>query len=474
MHLETFVHTFLHWSFIVCFGYLSVLYMLTIFCALIASYENLTRKTDAHAEDYDAILYSRFTIPVSLVVPAYNEEDGIVAVVRRLLDLDYPEYEVIVVNDGSPDGTFNVLESEFALEPLKVYYRQTLRTKPVQLVYRSKTDSRLLVVNKENGGKADALNCGVNFARYRYLCCLDGDTIYKREALLAAMRVAVKDPANILGMTGLIAVCRHLDTDDTNEVGHKTIDHHVWSNLQHLEMLRAFVNNRLAWSRLGFMLCVSGAFGIWRRDVVIEVGGFATHFSCEDMEMTFRVLEKYRRERRPGKIVSLPDLVAITEGPENIPGLISQRERWQRVILETVWYYRRMLLNPRYGLIGLLGVPYIVISECLGPLMQILVVVSLAVAIAFGELIWKDFLAMLGVQVFVISIMSSVALWMNDWSFRYYRLRDLLRLTLIAPLDMFWYRPILVYAGAKGVVGFLSRDKGWQRFARNRRRNGGR
>jgi biofilm PGA synthesis N-glycosyltransferase PgaC len=465
------MNVFFYWAFVICLGYLIALYGLTAFFVIASIFESLRRRTQAHAEDYDALVYSRFTIPVSVIVPAYNEQAGIIAVVKSLLDMDYPQHEVIVVNDGSKDATLQTLDSQFELQAIQIFYRTTFVTRHVRAVYRSKTDPRLLVIDKDNGGKADALNCGVNFARYRYLCCVDGDSVYTREALHAGMSLAVKDPANVLGVTSLVAVGRQPDVGDGVEVGAKTVDRHIWTNLQYLEILRAFVNNRLAWSRMGFMLCVSGAFGIWRRDVIQEVGGFSSAFTCEDIEMTFRVIEKYRREGRPGQILSLPDIVGITEGPERVSGLISQRARWQRVILETVWHYRRMFFNPRYGTVGVVGVPYMLLSECLGPFMQIFVVITFTIALVLGVLNWTEFLSLFGFQVFALGIMSTMSIWMNDWSFRYYRLPDLIRLILIAPLDLLWYRPILIYAHLKGVVQFLRRDKSWDRFERNVRHN---
>ncbi len=454
-------------AFLVCLSYLLVLYAFTAFFILASVFENRRRKTQAKTEDYDAALHSRFTIPVSVLVPAYNEQTGILDVARSLLRLDYPQFEVIIVNDGSKDATLHILKDEFDLQATQIFYRRSFVTARVRAAYRSRKDPRLLVIDKDNGGKADALNCAVNFARYRYLCCVDGDSVYTREALLGAMTLAAKDPANVLGITSVVAVGRQPNTGDDVEVGSKTMDRHVWTNLQHLEILRAYVNNRLAWSRMGFMMCVGGAFGVWRRDVIIDVGGFSSAFTCEDIEMTFRVLEKYRRERRPGRILSLPNVVGVTEGPERVAALISQRARWQRVTLETVWHYRRMFLNPRYGVVGTFGVPYILISECLGPFMQIFVIVTLIAAIVLHVLEWKQFLSLLGIQILALGILSTVSVWMNDWSFRYYKLRDVARLILIAPLDLVWYRPILTYAYFKGIVQFLRGDKSWDRFERN-------
>ncbi len=464
---DLWVQIFLDWSFIVSLSYLCILYAFILFLSLVAAYEAVTRKAESQVDDYDALLFSRFTIPVSVIVPAYNEEQNIACVVRGLLDFDYPEYEIILVNDGSTDSMMDILKAEYALEPYTRVYRKSLVTKPVRTVFRSKMDARLIVLDKENGGKADALNCGANFARYRYLCCVDGDSTYEPDALLAGMRLIVKDPATVLGATSLVAVGRRLNASTDDDIGLKHVDQDAWTNLQHLEILRAFLNNRLAWSRMGFMLCVSGAFAIWRRDVIHESGGFSSEFSCEDIEMTCRILEKYRREGRPAKILSLPNIVGMTEGPERVSGLVSQRARWQRVILETAWRYRRVLFKPRYGTFGFLGMPYLVMSECIGPFMQVLVVVSLAGGAILGLMNWTQFLALFGIQVFMLGILSSMSLWLNDWTFRYYRLSTLLRLIVLALLDMFWYRPILMYAYAKGVVQFFRGDKQWYRFARN-------
>jgi biofilm PGA synthesis N-glycosyltransferase PgaC len=469
MLLKYYVPTLLSWSFIICFGYLSLLYAFTILYVVAAWFESLTRKSEARAEDYDTLRYSRFTIPVSVIVPAYNEAAMITTVVRHLLNFDYPQYEVIIVNDGSNDGTVKALEREFALETIEMFYRKTLLTNRVRAVYRSKTDSRLLLVDKENGGKADALNCGINYAKYRYVCCVDGDAVYKRDALLSVMRLAVKDPATVLGVTSLLTVGRRPEAGHDDEAGRNALDHHTLINLQVLDFLRSFLISRLAWSRMKCMLSMSGAFMIWRRDLVHEMGGFSSDFTCEDIEMTFRVLEKYLRERRPVKILSLPNMVGVTEAPEPTFALIDQRAMWQRVILETVWHYRRMMLNPRYGTVGFLGMPYFVFWECLGPLMQLLAVASVVVAVAFSLLSWTEFLSLVSIQVFAIGIISSLALGLNDRSFRHYRLRDLVRLILIAPFDLMLYRPILMYASAKGVVGFLRGDKRWHHFDRNAR-----
>jgi YaiO family outer membrane protein len=413
---------------------------------------------------------SRYTIPVSIIAPAFNEEIMVVPAVRSLLALSYPELEVIIVDDGSTDHTLAALDREFDLEARQVFFRNSLAAKPVRTVYRSRTEPRLTVVSKENGGKADALNCGINFARYRYLCCVDGDTVFARDALLKAMSLVAKDPARIVAVASLFGIS--LEPEAAHELKHvrpRTTGHWL-GDFQHLDLMRSFVAYRLAWSRLECMLCVSGAFGIWRRDVILEMGGFSTAFTCEDIEMTFRIHEKFLREERPYRILSLPHMVAQTEGPNTIRSLVSQRARWQRVTLETIWHYRTMLGRSRYRSAGLIGMPYYLLFECLAPVFQILSWVTLVGAIALGVLGWPAYLAFLGITIFGTAIPTTVAVSLHDGGFRDYRLRDLIRMIALGPLDLLLYRPILIYAGLRGCWEFLRKEKGWNKFDRNVRR----
>jgi cellulose synthase/poly-beta-1,6-N-acetylglucosamine synthase-like glycosyltransferase len=245
------------------------------------------------------------------------------------------------------------------------------------------------------------------------------------------------------------------------------------SNFQHLDYLRAFLNNRLAWSRLDFMLCAVGAFAIWRRDTIMELGGFAREFTCEDIELTFRVHEHFLRQGKKVKILSLPHTVGHTEGPDRLKLLISQRARWQRVILETVWHYRRMMLNPRYGTVGLIGMPYYVVSEVLAPFFETLAVLTLPLAWALGVLGLGPLLCFLGFMSFANGLFTTAALMLEDRATREYRLRDVVRLALLGPAELILYRPWISLARLQGTWGFLRGDKKWHKFERNRRGESG-
>lgn len=459
---------FLQVSVVACFIHLGLVTAAFLALLLLGLVENGTRRREDFSEDYQALADSRFTIPVSVVCPAYNEEALIVQTVQSVLASDYPELEVILVNDGSRDGTLEALRQAFSLVRREVFYRKVLPSTAPDAVYRSLTEPRLTVVDKPNGGKADALNCGINFARYRYVCCVDGDTVFHREALLRGMRLVLRDPGRVLGVTSHVAISSAPE-EAWGEDGTHPVERDLFANFQHIDYLRSFMNSRLGWSRLNFMLCSVGAFAIWRRDTLVEEGGFSGAFTCEDIEMTFRVHRNQRLAGLDYTILSLPDTVGHTEGPDRLVHLASQRARWQRVIMETFWTYKGMLLNPRYGTVGMLGMPFYLLAEVTAPLFEALALLTAALAIVVGLYSWRDMLLFLGFIAFLNAVFSTSALLLKDLGSPEYRLRDLARLALVGPLELFLYRPWLTLARLQGTWGYLRGDKSWNKFARNAR-----
>ena len=452
---------------LVCFGYLLFTTAVYVTLTAIGAFESIVRRHESWSHDYEDLATSRFTIPVSIVVPAYNEERVIAATTRSMLELDYPEYEVVVVNDGSSDGTLAALVDAFGLEPYETFVRHVFPHNEVRAMYRSAEYPNLVVVDKLNGGKADALNAALNVARFRYVCGVDADTWFDRKALLKGMRLAVQDPARVVGVTSHMTTARKPEEAMAAPQGRRRVDLHPLLAYQHLDFLRAFFNNRTAWSRGNYMLCSPGAFAIWRRDVLEEVGGYSQTFTCEDIELTFRVHEKYLRERRDYQILCLTDNVATTEGPDTVRKLVSQRERWQRVIDETVWHYRGMWFRPRYRSVGLVGTPFYLLTEVLAPAFELLGLVALAGAIALGLFQPLTFLVMVLAIAFTNAALTASAILFEDLQSRSYRKRDLLVLLVLTPLDFVLYRPIILWARLKGSWGFLRGDKSWNKFERN-------
>ena len=465
------MHAAIYWGTLVCLGYMLAIFACSSLVLIVSALDNAIRSRETLAENFGVLGHSRFSPPVSVIVPAFNEEGMVMTSVASVLAFDYPEFEVIVVDDGSTDGTFDVLERELDLEPFGYYERRIVECAPVTGVYRSRTYEHVRVIRKQNRRtKADACNCGLNYARYRYILLLDGDTIYEPDALLNCMRLAAADPQRVIGITGHISVASQPETKvGARAEDRELIDATLLSNFQHLEYLRSFLNTRLGWSRLGFMMCVSGAFSLWRRDVVEEVGGWSTGFSCEDIELTFRVHEHMLRTRRPYRILSIPEMVARTEAPARIGALVSQRARWQRVTLETFWHYRRMILNPRYGLVGLVGIPMMLLSEAFGPVFEALGIATLCAGIALGVFSWQMYVVFFLSMCFGLAVLTSAAVLMEDISTRAYRLRHIARLLALGPLELIVYRPLLLWARYRGTIGFFRNHKGWDKFDRNER-----
>jgi cellulose synthase/poly-beta-1,6-N-acetylglucosamine synthase-like glycosyltransferase len=280
------------------------------------------------------------------------------------------------------------------------------------------------------------------------------------------MRPAMRDPASVVGITSSITASDRPEDDASTGAPARGS---LLIRFQLLDYLRAFLNSRAGWTRGGFMLCCAGAFSIWRRDVLLEAGGFSSGFTCEDIEFTFRVHERLRREKRRFRVIALPESVGLTEGPDTVKGLIYQRARWQRVVMETVWHYRRMLLNPRYGSVGWAGMPLYVVVETLAPVFEVASMLIVAAAWYLGMLDWRDFALILGAVALTHAAFTNAALLMNERTAHSYSLRALLPLMVLGVVDLFVYRPVMVAAHGKGLVDFLRGRKSWDKVARNER-----
>lgn len=459
---------FLDILFWVCLGYFAVSTMLNLAAMSMASNENRRRNWQASAEDYDVLRMSRFMLPVSIVAPAYNEEAMVIPATRSLLAQDYPEFEVIVVDDGSEDRTLQRLIDEFDLIEQPAFMPRQLKTLPIRAVYRSLRHPRLTVVSKENGGnKADPLNCGINFATHPYLCCVDGDTMYLPGALLSAMSQVTREPESIVGATSFFGISSEPESSPIDADGFRKPERNLLCFFQNLDLMRSFLAYRLAFSRMECMLCNPGAFAIWRRDIVIELNGFAENFSCEDIEMTFRIHEHALRNKLDLKVIALPYMIARTEGPDNSRALIRQRARWQRVVLETVWHFRFMLMRPRYRNVGMIGVPYYLVFEALAPIMQLISLITIVISAWLDLLSLREYLLLLVGLVFATSLPTIAAVRLQDEIYRDYRIRELAKMLLLSPLEFFLYRPQIMLAGFRGYIDFLKQEKGWHKFDRN-------
>jgi cellulose synthase/poly-beta-1,6-N-acetylglucosamine synthase-like glycosyltransferase len=408
-----------------------------------------------------AVFASPLTPGISLLLPAYNEEIGIVESVRSLLALRYPKLELIVVDDGSSDGTLDRLREAFALVPVRKALRQGVETQPVLATYVSRRHPELVVLEKQNGGKADALNAGVNVARYDYICAIDADALLEEEALLQVALPILDDPELVAATGGIVRIANGCTVDHGRvvEVG---LPRSRLATLQVVEYLRAFLIGRVGWSRMNALLIISGAFGLFRRSLVEAVGGWWTSTVGEDVELVVRI-HRYLRERgEEYRIAFVPDPVCWTEAPEDFRTLSRQRRRWHRGLGQTVWRHKRVFANPRYGVLGLLAFPYFVVFELLGPVIEIVGPVFTIVFWATGRLSTLFLVAFLVVSVLLGILLSIAALALEEFSFRRHpRASEVARLVAYAVVENLGYRQLNDLWRGLAFVDLARRRQAW-------------
>ncbi len=408
----------------------------------------------------DDVFASPLTPGISVVVPAFNEEAVIVESVRSLLALRYPRHEVIVVSDGSTDGTVAVMRSAFDLVPIRCALRDTIESAPVRGAYVSRRHRNLVVIDKENGGRSDALNAGIRTARHPYVCVIDADSLLGGDALLQLAKPLLDEPAFVAAAGGTIRIANDCRVDH-GRVVEVNLPRKGLPTFQVLEYIRAFLVGRVAWSRLNALVIISGAFGLFHRAYLEAVGGYWTATVGEDFELTVR-LHRYLRERgEPYRVGFVADPVCWTEVPDTVAALGRQRRRWQRGTWETVKRHRRTILNPRYGTMGLLAVPAMVL-EFVSPIFWLGGLAVTIVAWGFGFVSWLYVVAILVVSFGLSIILSISAIAVDELNYRTYKTRrELLRLVWYAVAEAFGYHQLNDAWRAYAFVDIVRRKKAW-------------
>ena len=417
-------------------------------------------------------VYSGFEPPVSILVPAYNEEATITSSVQSLLQLNYPEYEVIVINDGSKDGTLETLKREFALVLVPEAYWTRIKVKPVRGIYHSPRHPNLRVIDKDNGGKADALNAAINASRYPLFCAVDADSILERASLQRVVQPFLEDPTTIAsGGTVRIANGCEVSGGFLTKVG---LPRNVLALLQIVEYLRAFLFGRLGWAPLNAVLVISGAFGLFSKKAVVEAGGYRTTTVGEDMELVVRLHRMYRTRGLPYRIAFVPDPICWTEAPESLGVLRSQRMRWQHGLAESLSMNLGLLCNREGGFAGWFAFPFMIVFEWFGPIVEVTGYVFMIAGFLLGLISSQAFLCFLVVALGFGLMLSVSALVLEEISFHIYpkpgQLGTLLVMVLV---ENFGYRQLVTFwrlvglvrwaVGARSAWGEMKRSATWQK-----------
>lgn len=414
--------------------------------------------------DYDEVAVSPLSPPLTILVPSHNEEATIVNSVQALLACRYPDLEVMVINDGSADRTLEVLAEAFRTVETERVPRTALSSKPVRRVMTSAIEPRLTVIDKVNGGKADSLNAGLRYARTPLFCCIDADTILDPDALNRLVFEFESHPDTIAA-GGIVRIVNGSTVDHGRVVAVHTPTG-LLPNLQILEYLRAFLGGRIAWSRLGMLLIVSGAFGLFRRDVVVDAGGYDATTVGEDAELILRMHRHQRDIGGPHRIVFFPDPICWTEAPTSMAVLLRQRDRWQRGLIEMLWRHRGMVGRRRYGVIGTVAMPYFAIFEALGPVIETGGFLVFVLALAFGAVSWPIALAFMTLAIGVGFVISYLSLLMEERAFRRYPgWGCLARLVLVSFVENLGYRQLMAVVRTRA-WWTVRRHGGWGEMTR--------
>lgn len=421
--------------------------------------------------NYKDILSSTISPSITIIAPAYNESLNIVENVRSLLSNHYANYSVVIVNDGSTDDSLEKLIEAYELEKVDYSIIERINTSPIRRgVFKSKNPAfeKLFVVDKENGGKADALNMGLNISKSKYVACIDVDCLLLEDALQKMIKPFLEATDHkVIAAGGVIRIANSCVIR-----GGKLIEVTLPKNLlvqaQILEYIRSFLLGRMAWSRLNGLLVISGAFGIFDKSLALEVGGYDINTVGEDMEIVVRMRRYMEEKKEKYKVAYIPDPLCWTEAPDNFKTLVSQRNRWTRGTIETLRKHRKVAFNSNYGALGLLSYPYWLIFERLAPIIEFIGLIYFIILIILDQVPW-DYAIIFIIMVFVYSVLFSiVALFAEELTYHQYKKKGTgFKLILLIFIEPIILHPIILYAAISGNIDYyFNKDKKWGKMKR--------
>lgn len=442
-----------------------------IVLAIISVLETIEYMKKNSFVNYTEILSSSISPSISIIAPAYNESLNIVENVRSLLSNHYVNYDVIIVNDGSKDDSLEKLIKAYSLVEVNFLIDDQIKTKPLRKgIFKSTNPAfeKLIVVDKENGGKADALNMGLNISSNKYVACIDVDCLLMEDALQKMIKPFLEiTDEKVIAAGGVIRIANSCIIKEG-----KLIDVNLPENLlvqgQILEYLRAFLLGRMAWSRLNGLLVISGAFGLFDKKTAIAVGGYDTNTVGEDMEIIVRMRGYMEDQKQKYKVAYIPDPLCWTEAPDNYKIFISQRNRWTRGTIETLRKHRKIGFNPKYKSMGILSYPYWFFFERMAPVVEITGLLYFILLVIFKEVRWDYTLAFILVAYLFNIFFSIVAIISEELTYHQYKKRGIgFKLILIAILEPFVIHPFILYAAIRGNYDYyFNKKKKWGEMVR--------
>ncbi len=452
------------WMFLTFSVSIATSYLVLAIISFVAIKNYMKRRS---LSDFHALIGSNLAPSVSLIAPAYNEGPTIIENIRSMLSLEYNNYNVIVVNDGSKDDTLQKVIKAFDLVKVPFFIQKNLSSKRVFGVYKStnKAYKKLVFVDKENGGKSDALNAGINVSNSRFVACIDVDCILENDSLQRMVKPFMED-SSVIASGGVVRVANSCEVKHGRLIKVKLSSNRL-ARFQVIEYMRAFLLGRMAWSKLNGLLLISGAFGMFDRKLIVEAGGYSTNTVGEDMELVVRLRSLMTRKKRNFKVHMIPDPLCWTEVPADNKTLGKQRNRWARGTIDTLIRHSNMLFNPKHGIGGVLSFPFWMMFEWFAPILEIIGLVYFMVQIALGNIEWIHFGMLLFMFYNFAFLFSCFSLYAEEISFnKYYRIKDLFKLLGTALLEPISYHPRVTFWSVKGNIDHLKGVKAWGEMKR--------
>ena len=419
--------------------------------------------------NYNSLVLSPLSPKISIIAPAFNESKSIIDNIRTLLALYYNNFEVIIVNDGSTDNTFELVREAYDLIRVNYYFDYRIPCERIRGVYRSKDPSynRLTVIDKNNGGKADSLNAGINICHSNLFVSIDADSIIESDSILKLVKPFLEEKdRKVIGTGGVIRIVNSCEVE-RGHIREIKIPKQILPRLQVLEYTRAFLLGRMAWSQLDGLMLISGAMGIFDRETVINSGGYSTKTVGEDMELVLRMRRYMAEKDQKYEVTYIPDPLCWTEVPSDLKSMRKQRTRWTRGLIESLKTHRKMFMNWNYGRLGMLGYPYWFLFEWMAPLIAFAGFVYTIYLIIMDALNWPFYLLLfLFVYSFAVSLSTWAVLFEEITFHKYKKKRDVLKLLSVALIEPFIY-PVHTYFAVRGNIEAMRGKKSWGHAERN-------
>lgn len=442
------------------FGVVNTIYAGLLAISLVAVLRHIQRIRYSPIGDFRS---APGTSPVSIVIPVYNEEKVVIRSIRSALACDYPLFEVLLINDGSDDRTLQSVIETFRLIKTDRVYRDVLKTETVRAFYYSKETPNLLVIDKERGGKADALNCGINASRCPYVCSIDADSLLEKDALIRLMTPILESSVPIVACGGVVRVLNGVRLTDDVEIKEIDLSKKPLVLFQIVEYIRGFLFGRVGWDALHALLIISGTFSLFHKTSVLEAGGFRVGNVSEDMEMIVRLHKVKLKQNKPYRIRFISDPICWTEVPESLTMIARQRRRWHLGLIQSLSQNREMLFRPRYGMIGMLVMPYYLFFEIIGPVIEVTGYAVVLLSYVVGILDYTFLMLFVTLAIFYGVFLSTAGIFLEELTYkRYPAWGHLFRLLLYGVFENFGYRQLNSFWRLQALVKYLIGRREWE------------